>query len=336
MRVAGLLLISVLWPAPSTAATSLASVPQPSPTGPAPSVPASGSKAREPETVESAARLQTLLARRGFGPGLIDGKPGRKTRIALETYQRSRNLPVTGQPDEATRAALAQDDPLARESAEWTRTYTITAADLALITGPIPEDWNERAELEVSGYADLHELLAERGWCSRALVTRLNPDVELNALRAGDSVTLPDTREVRTPRIERLEIDLSEKLILGFDSRDRVAFLTHCSIARSVEKRPVGRLRVKVVAADPDYTFDPRDWAEVTNVTRKLRIAPGPRNPVGSAWIGLNKPGYGIHGTVRPEDIGKTGSHGCFRTLNWEALRLAHAVSSDTVVDVRE
>ncbi len=90
----------------------------------------------------------------------------------------------------------------------------------------------------MSGYADMHELLAERGWCSRALVERLNPGVDLVSLRAGDAVTLPDTRNVRTSSIARLEIDLSDKLILGFDARDRVVFLTHCSIARSVEKRP--------------------------------------------------------------------------------------------------
>jgi lipoprotein-anchoring transpeptidase ErfK/SrfK len=98
----------------------------------------------------------------------------------------------------------------------------------------------------------------------------------------------------------------------------------------------VGDLSVKVVVTDPDYTFNPASWPEVTNVTRKLRIAPGPRNPVGVAWIGLDKPGYGLHGTVRPQDIGKTGSHGCFRLANWDAARLARAVSIGTPVVVRE
>jgi lipoprotein-anchoring transpeptidase ErfK/SrfK len=57
---------------------------------------------------------------------------------------------------------------------------------------------------------------------------------------------------------------------------------------------------------------------------------------VGVAWIGLDKPGYGLHGTVRPQDIGKTGSHGCFRLANWDAARLARAVSIGTPVVVRE
>jgi lipoprotein-anchoring transpeptidase ErfK/SrfK len=115
-----------------------------------------------------------------------------------------------------------------------------------------------------------------------------------------------------------------------------VVAIFHCSIAQAVEKRPVGDLSVKVVVTDPDYTFNPASWPEVTNVTRKLRIAPGPRNPVGVAWIGLDKPGYGLHGTVRPQDIGKTGSHGCFRLANWDAARLARAVSIGTPVVVRE
>ncbi len=47
--------------------------------------------------------------------------------------------------------------------------------------------------------------------------------------------------------------------------------------------------------------------------------------PVGS-------PGYGIHGTPRPESIGFTGSHGCFRLANWNAARLYAMCSSGTKV----
>jgi lipoprotein-anchoring transpeptidase ErfK/SrfK len=43
---------------------------------------------------------------------------------------------------------------------------------------------------------------------------------------------------------------------------------------------------------------------------------------VGVAWIGLSLPGYGIHGTPKPQDIGKTQSHGCFRLANWNARKL--------------
>lgn len=277
-----------------------------------------------------AVRIQTALAKAGFSPGLIDGRPGRKSKLAILAFQRSHNLTETGIADDDTLAALGDsDDPLA--------TYTITAADLALITGPIPEDWNERAKLTRSGYADLTELLAERGWCSVGCLQALNQGVALNNLAAGDTVTLPSVQSAKPlPRIARAEVNLTERYIAGFDSSGKQVSLMHCSIARLVEKRPVGELHVQVVAMDPEYTFDPKDWPEVDNVTRRLRIAPGPRCPVGSAWVGLDKPGYGMHGTIKPQDIGKTGSHGCFRLPNWDAVRLAKAVKIGTVVDVQE
>ena len=283
-----------------------------------------------------AAREQTLLARSGFSPGLIDGAAGRKTRLAIDHLQRASGLDASGVLDAPTRASLAAADQAAAAPGGWVRTYTISESDLRLITGPIPADWNERAQLEVSGYADLEELVAERGWCSVDLVRQLNPGVRLNDLAAGDEVVIPDTLARPLPRLARIEIVLGEKLVLGFDEGGRQVMLAHCSIAQSVEKRPIGTLRVKVVATDPEYTFDPAQWPEVDNVETKLRIAPGPRNPVGTAWIGLDRPGYGIHGTVRPQDIGKTGSHGCFRLLNWDATRLAQAVQVGTIVEVRE
>ncbi|MEO5936391.1 MAG: L,D-transpeptidase [Terriglobales bacterium] len=42
-------------------------------------------------------------------------------------------------------------------------------------------------------------------------------------------------------------------------------------------------------------------------------IEPGPDNPLGTRWIGINRKGYGIHGTNMPDSIGKAASHGCIR-----------------------
>jgi len=42
-------------------------------------------------------------------------------------------------------------------------------------------------------------------------------------------------------------------------------------------------------------------------------VEPGPQNPVGTRWIGLDEKGYGIHGTNAPSSIGKSASHGCIR-----------------------
>lgn len=330
---------------PSPAGTPTPPTPQApepaTPRSPTPAPTAPASKLTRSDRLK-AAQLQTLLARAGFSPGLIDGRPGNKTKTAIDDFQRARDLPINGAADEATLTALASasratpSNPTPPTEIPWTRTYTITDADVALITGPIPTDWNERAALDRCGYADMLELLAERGWCSQDFVQLLNPGIDLNALSAGETVTLPDTQTKPLPRLARVEVDLSDKLVRGYDEQGTQVMLLHCSIAKSAEKRPIGELKVKVVATDPDYTFDPKDWPEVNNVTSKLRIPPGPRNPVGAAWVGLDKPGYGMHGTPRPQDIGKTGSHGCFRLANWDAVRLAKAVKIGTVVEVKE
>ena len=54
---------------------------------------------------------------------------------------------------------------------------------------------------------------------------------------------------------------------------------------------------------------------------RLLYYPPGPRNPVGIVWIGVNKKGIGIHGTDSPDTIGRSASHGCIRLANWDAAR---------------
>jgi lipoprotein-anchoring transpeptidase ErfK/SrfK len=51
------------------------------------------------------------------------------------------------------------------------------------------------------------------------------------------------------------------------------------------------------------------------------------RNPVGIAWIGLDKKGIGIHGTDNPDMIGRSASHGCICLANWDVNRVAKAVT---------
>jgi lipoprotein-anchoring transpeptidase ErfK/SrfK len=97
-------------------------------------------------------------------------------------------------------------------------------------------------------------------------------------------------------------------------------------------------LHVIAVAPDPNYTFDPAvfpESAEARELGRKLILQPGPNNPVGIVWIGLDKSGYGIHGTPRPEEVGRTESHGCFRLANWNARYLLQFVAVGTSVEVR-
>jgi hypothetical protein len=64
---------------------------------------------------------------------------------------------------------------------------------------------------------------------------------------------------------------------------------------------PVGTFTIERRVPNPTYHHDGKT------------VLPGPHNPVGTRWMGLNKHGYGIHGTNEPRSIGKATSHGCIR-----------------------
>lgn len=56
----------------------------------------------------------------------------------------------------------------------------------------------------------------------------------------------------------------------------------------------------------------------------------------GTRWIGLNVPWgiYGIHGTNRPDSIGKYASHGCIRMNNQDVERLYELIPLGTPVNI--
>lgn len=45
----------------------------------------------------------------------------------------------------------------------------------------------------------------------------------------------------------------------------------------------------------------------------RAEVPPGPDNPLGEHWLGLDLWGYGIHGTIAPASIYQFRSHGCIR-----------------------
>ncbi|RYE51846.1 MAG: L,D-transpeptidase, partial [Rhizobiaceae bacterium] len=83
---------------------------------------------------------------------------------------------------------------------------------------------------------------------------------------------------------------------------------------------------VEGVAPMPDYTYNPKINFQQGDNTEVLRIPPGPNGPVGTMWIDLSEPTFGIHGTPEPSLIDKTGSHGCVRLTNWDATELSKMV----------
>ncbi len=63
-------------------------------------------------------------------------------------------------------------------------------------------------------------------------------------------------------------------------------------------------------------------------------VPPGPQNPLGVRWIGLDQKGYGIHGTNEPKSIGKAASHGCIRMSKADVVELFTLVQSGDEVQI--
>ncbi|HEY9173814.1 MAG TPA: L,D-transpeptidase [Verrucomicrobiae bacterium] len=265
---------------------------------------------------------QIALARQGISSGSLDGVLGSQTRAALRVFQRREGLPETGLLDADTRAALRIESPPLVSCA-------ITAGDLARLQ-PLSPTWLGKSQQSALDYETILELVAEQSQASPNLIRRLNPGVDWANVAPGLEVTVP---AVAGPEVVAKAafavITLEAKTLQAFDSESNLVAHFPCSIAARVEKRPLGELRVVAIAENPNYTFNPEvfpESPEARELGRKLILPPGPNNPVGVAWVSLNRPGYGIHGTPSPEQVGRTESHGCFRLANWNAkhfLKLA-------------
>jgi lipoprotein-anchoring transpeptidase ErfK/SrfK len=283
-----------------------------------------------PRAARGVLEAQIALARRGISPGSIDSAIGSQTRAAISVFQRLQNLPETGRLDTNTRPQLTLDAPVLTN-------HLVTTNDLARLQ-PLGKTWLEKSQQSALDYETELELVAETAHSHPLLIQKLNPDVDWTNISAGRILKIPDVNySAPADKAAFVVIHLSEKFLEAFDENTNLLAHFPCSIAAKVEKRPVGELHVAVVAPNPNYTVDPElfpESAELQSIGHKLILPPGPNNPVGVAWIGLDKPGYGIHGTPAPEQVGRTESHGCFRLANWDAEFLSKVVWVGMPVEV--
>ena len=280
-----------------------------------PPVPVPAAVEEWPRPAKTVLEAQIALARRAISPGSIDGALGSQTRAALAAFQQQEQLLTTRELDTNTQAHLTLEAPLFSS-------YEVTSNDLARLQ-PVGHTWLAKSQQTALDYETILELVAEKAHTNPLLIRRLNPSANWTSMAAGTVLKIPDVDYPEPDgKAAMVVIHLSEKYLEALDGENTLLAHFPCSIAAKVEKRPVGELHVSVIAPHPNYTFDPAVFVESPEaqaVGHKLVLPPGPNNPVGVAWIGLDKPGYGMHGTPNPEQVGRTESHGCFRLANWDA-----------------
>lgn len=271
------------------------------------------------------ANVQVVLDRAGISPGVIDGRAGGNLTKALDAYERK-----TGVRLELTdRASI--DKALAASGGAAFTSYSISAEDVA---GPyvasVPADYSEKARLDRLAFTSTVEMLAERFHMSESYLRELNPGVSFT--RPGVHVKVASVGRNATGNIARIVADKGIKQVRAYDSAGRLVAAYPATIGSTDTPSPTGTVAVDRVAFDPEYTYNPKlNFKQGAN-DKILTIPPGPNGPVGTIWIALSKPTYGIHGTPEPSQIGKTESHGCVRLTNWDADELARMVHPGTVV----
>ncbi|HEX5936063.1 MAG TPA: L,D-transpeptidase [Pseudorhizobium sp.] len=268
-------------------------------------------------------RLQVLLDRAGASPGVIDGFDGDNVRKAVQGFEALQKLPVDGKLDPDIVARLKADEPIMR-------TVEIRKEDVEDLVGEIPGDFKEMAELDHLGYASIPEMLSERFHMDIDLVRALNPDARFEA---GETVTVVEPGARLEGEVKRIEADREKGELRAYAEDDRLIAVYPATIGSDDNPSPSGTHKVKGVARMPPYTYDPDKNFQQGDNREKLTLPKGPNNPVGTVWIDLTEPTYGIHGTPEPSLIDKTGSHGCIRLANWDAEELSDMVKPGVTVE---
>jgi len=319
---------------------------------------------RKPGDVDTAVRLQIYLDQQKFGPGFIDGRPGKFTTKAVHSYNRS----VGRLPDDWA-ALIAEAKEAVREA------YAVAIVPdsaTAWVNPELPLEYEEQADEERMSYRSCLEFMAERYHTSESFLVELNGAGKANGIQPHGSLRVPNVEpflieSLKEGRTHREEESLSARTVV-IDTLGRNLFIYQKGAAPVVPGSAVvvpeeneASDPLKLIAMFPitpgkvEHThhgewavancFELPSWyydkqlldTGVRNQDRSkvLRIPPGPNVPVGIMWSGLTKSGIGIHGTASPRTIGRSLSAGCIRLANWDAVRFPSLVRPGARVVIR-
>ncbi|MEI6534713.1 MAG: L,D-transpeptidase family protein [Verrucomicrobiaceae bacterium] len=288
-----------------------------------------------PEPVESILRLQIFLDNQLFGPGKIDGRPGEFTTKALQRYQEANGLPQTELADHTLNLSAIGESYV---------TYTIREEDNKFV-GDLPREPAQQSRKKYLPYSSLEEFLTERFHCAPEMLEFINKPMNLERLKVGDTVKVPNVKPFLIENLEQIaglpevpeflsrvmKVNTLQKLLGVYDGDKLIASLP-ITPGSGYLATPPGTYHIIGIAQMPTFRWDKSVLEYGKRSDQSWELPVGPRNPVGVMWIGLNKPGIGVHGTNSPQTIGRSSSHGCMRTANWDVVRLSKQITKGMTV----
>lgn len=319
-------------------------------------------EAGKPVSFDEGLRIQIFLDQKGFGPGFLDGKPGKFTSGALYAYNR-----VQGRSPGNWAAVLA-------EAKKTVPTLYATAAVPSFareyVNPKLSTKREEQAKEKMMSYRSYLEFMAERYHTSDSCLIELNGFTKMKKLQPRQILKVPNIKPFKIEDLavgrsytkdEKLSsrtivVDVSMKQIFIYDPA--LVMKVSPGVAVEVEDDEFGVPLGAMVAMFPTTPGQEKfvhrgEWAIRNCVelpewlydkslletgipgSKAIQIPPGPNSPVGVLWAGLTKSGIGIHGSSNPRTIGREQSAGCYRLSNWDAARFSGYARPGSRVIVR-
>ncbi len=349
-------------PAPTPPAAPVLARPNPAAAIPLIGSPPIGSPLDVKPTGEDAVRLQIFLDQSNFGPGVIDGKPGRFTELAVQSWNQ-----VNGYPDENWSAV----NTAARKAVPHVlATALVPEIISSWVDRTLPTKYSLQAKRKRMTYRSVAEFMSERYHCSIDYLIELNGSSKMNNLKPRDSITVPNVAPFYIENLTGAEFKTDDAMSMRHavvDTKINQVRIFEAAPAAVIiadpdaePSAPVRRPNRGLIASFPITPGQPKfikfgTWVVRNSVelpywrydqklldsgkrsadSESLNIPPGPNSPVGIFWCGLSKPGIGLHGTSTPETIGRARSSGCIRLANWDAIRLPTLIRPGTTVEIR-
>lgn len=141
-----------------------------------------------------------------------------------------------------------------------------------------------------------------------------------NALPANARLHPGQLLHVRHPHIVPASLDdgilvnLPQRMLFNF-SQGKLVSAYPVGLGKPSWPTPQGEFRIVNRQANKPWLV-PKSIQEEMRREGKIvqeEVPPGPDNPLGKHWLGLNLWGYGIHGTIAPASVYHFQSHGCIR-----------------------
>ncbi|WP_227674072.1 L,D-transpeptidase family protein [Psychrobacter phenylpyruvicus] len=254
-------------------------------------------------------KIQGLLNYNHHSVGAVDGRFGENVIKALRVFQEKHGLEADGQMNPETWAKLTENVTIASQPVLVN--YHLTKEDVTLISHPKGQQ-----------FTSILEAVAEKFHMSQGLLLRLNPET---SFEEGETILVYNPYQPNEQEVHRVVAVKAKNLLYAYNDKDELVASYPTTMGSVYKPSPEGDYKVLSRIKDPTYN---RDFSSEDSV-----LPSGPNNPVGRVWIGINKRGYGIHGSPNPERISRQNSSGCVRLTNWDALGLYGTIEEGAKVE---